>query len=93
MDIAAIKARDLTPAVKEWMQSLLGKSIDESDEVSLIVRSTTRQTSAEREAARVRLFDRIAAVHRSTEKVPATELDAAVDEAMSSIRPSYSPNR
>lgn len=93
MDIAAIKARDLSPAVREWLQGLLRKPLNESDEVSLIVRPSVQPTPEERGRARLKFVETLSTFQREGSGVSEAEIDAAVDEAMTSVRPGYAPIR
>jgi len=93
MDIAVVKSRDLNPAVREWVQKLFRKPLEEDDEVSLFVRPLSVPSADEREAARLGLADSLAKIHAATERVAEVELDAAVDEAQTAVRRTYVPKR
>jgi hypothetical protein len=92
MTIAVVKLRDMSPAVRDWVQKLVRKPLGEEDEVSVIVQSAS-MSAEEREAAKLGLAGRLAKFRVGADSVADEEIDAAVDEAQTSVRPSYTPKR
>ena len=89
MTLADVKASELTPAVRDWVQALLHRPLAANDCVSVVVHSTAPSIAAERTAAWERLRGRLASFRRGGDLLPDAELDAAVDEAMRAVRPGY----
>ena len=93
MTTTDIKASDLTPAVRDWVQSRLQRPLAENDRLSLTLLPTSPRSPAERAAAWGRFRARVASFRAGGDAVADRELDAAVDEAMASVRPGYEPVR
>jgi len=93
MNIAVVKSRDMSPAVREWVQKLMHKPLEEEDEVSLIVRSPGAPTAEEREEARTRLMERIVKIDAASRSTAEAEIDAAVEESQAAVRAAFVPKR
>ena len=93
MTTTDIEASDLTPAVRDWVQSRLQRPLAENDRVSLTLLPTSPRNAADRDAAWARFHARLASFRRGGDTVADGEIDAAVDEAMASVRPGYEPVR
>lgn len=84
------KACDLSPDQRRALESLLGRSLDADEMVS--VRTSKGQilkeavTGDAREETFRNLFDRIERTARRVEGVPEEEVDAAIDEAVDYVR-------
>jgi hypothetical protein len=76
------KARDLSPDVRDALESLLGRSLQEEETVSVQTFPTHEApTGPEREEAWSRLMERIDKTAARVTHVPEAELDALIDEA------------
>lgn len=91
-DVTVQKAENLTPAVRSALESLLGRPLAAAEEISVMA---LRSHQAPRGAARNQLAQEL---KRQMDKMSQRardasdeELDAILDEGMSSVRPSYRP--
>ena len=76
------KARDLSPNVRNALESLLGRSLLEEETVSVQTYPTHEAPAGkEREEAWKRLLARIDLTAARVKDVPEAELDALIDEA------------
>ena len=81
------KARDLSPNVRNALEMLLGRSLQEEETVSIQAYPThNAPTGLEREEAWTRLLDRIDRTAARVKGVPKAELDTLIDEATESVR-------
>jgi uncharacterized protein (DUF2336 family) len=84
------KADDLSPAVKSALESLLGRSLEPGEEVSVMA---FRPHEAPEPAVRKQLAQRLAKQTDETaergKEVSEAEQDEILDEAMRSVRPGY----
>jgi hypothetical protein len=81
------KARDLSPDVRNALESLLGRSLREEETVSVQTYPTHEAPmSKEREEAWKRLLARIDMTAARVHAVPEAELDALIDEATNYVR-------
>ena len=87
---ASYKACDLSPESRRVVEALLGRSLDENENVSVrafrgnLVKPAP--TGDAREEAFHRLRARIDETARRAEGVPEKEIDAAIDEAADYVR-------
>ena len=76
------KARDLSPNVRNALEMLLGRPLQEEETVSIQAYPThNAPTGLEREEGWKRLLDRIDRTAARVKDVPEAELDALIDEA------------
>ena len=81
------KARDLSPNVRNALESLLGRSLREEETVSIQTYPTHEApVGREKEEAWKRLMVRIDLTATRVPDVPEAELDALIDEATDYIR-------
>jgi len=67
------------------MESVLGRSLEEDEAISISVYKPAPTGKARGEAAR-RLLDRIDQIAQRTKDIPEEELEAAIDEALDHAR-------
>jgi hypothetical protein len=88
------KARDLSPEQRIAIESLIGQSLSEQDDVSVRKLSSIRQLEPETRQQILdgldKYFARIDARHQSASEAAADEI---IDEALRSTRPDYRPIR
>jgi hypothetical protein len=81
------KARDLSPHVRDALESLLGRSLQEEETVSVQTFPTHEApTGRAREDAWSRLMERIDKTAGRSSHMPEAELDALIDEASDYVR-------
>ena len=81
------KAGELPAAAREAIESLLGRALHEDESVSIITyRPKEAPEGPAREAAYRRLLTRVEKTASKARDLPEAELDAAVDEAVDSVR-------
>ncbi len=81
------KARDLSPNVRNALETLLDRPLQEEETVSIQVYPThNAPMGLEREEAWTRLLDRIDRTAARVKDVPEAELDALIDEAADYVR-------
>jgi hypothetical protein len=81
------KARDLSPNVRDALEALLGRTLQEEETVSIQTYPTHEApTGKERDEAWKRLLDRIDRTAARVKDVPETELDTLIDEATDYVR-------
>lgn len=81
------KARDLSPNVRNALEMLLGRPLQEEETVSIQAYPThNAPTGREREESWKRLLDRIDRTAARVKDVPEAELDALIDEATDYVR-------
>ena len=84
------RARDLSPDERRMVETLLGRAVQEDENISLrafrgdVIK--VAPTGQVREDAYRRLRKRIDDTARRTESVPEEEIDAAIDEAADYVR-------
>ncbi len=88
MTMTEVMARDMEPATRNAVQSLVHRPLADNDCVSVIVRSEAPRSAAERAAAWERLASSMQELRSSVRATP-EELDAAINEAMRAVRPGY----
>jgi hypothetical protein len=81
-------ARDLAPPVKAAIENLLGRPLQDDEQVSVQVyrRHEAPQGEARREAAR-RLEEHLDRMAGKARDVSRDEMEAAIDEALDQVRP------
>ena len=93
-DIAIHKVRDLSEPVKAAVESLLGRTLQADEEVSVRAFPPHPAPAAEERAAVLRrLEERIDRTAENVKDVSDEELEEVLDEAMKHVRPSYRPCR
>jgi len=81
------KARDLSPNVRNALETLLDRPLQEEETVSIQAYPThNAPTGLEREEAWTRLLDRIDRTAARVKDVSEAELDALIDEAADYVR-------
>ena len=81
------KARDLSPNVRDALEALLGRTLQEEETVSIQTYPTHEApTGKERDEAWKRLLDRIDLTAARVKDVPEAELDMLIDEATDYVR-------
>ncbi len=84
---ALSKARDLSPNLRNALEMLLGRPLQEEETVSIQAYPThNAPTGQEREEAWKRLLDRIDRTAARVKDVPEAEIDALIDEATEYVR-------
>jgi len=86
---AILRAGELAPATRAWLASVLHVDLEDSDDLELTVRRAVQvRTPTERDAARRRLGNVLAAVGDRMQDVPQDEIEAAIGEAIEQARSS-----
>ena len=87
-NVAMSWARDLSAPVKAAIENLLGRPLQDDEQVSLRVyrRHEAPRGEARRETAR-RLEEHFDRMECKTKDVPQNEIEAAIDEALEQVRP------
>jgi hypothetical protein len=87
-NVAMSWARDLSAPVKAAIENLLGRPLQDDEQVSLRVyrRHEAPRGEARRVAAR-RLEDHLDRMASKAKNVPQNEIDTAIDEALQQVRP------
>jgi hypothetical protein len=81
------KAGELSPPIKEAIESLLGRALQEDESVSIrTFRAKNAPAGPARDEAYRRLLGRIDKTADRVKNVPEAELDAAIDEAADFVR-------
>ena len=82
-----LRARELAPATRAWIGSILHIDLTDEDECTLTLRrSMETQTPEQRAIARKRLFELFRQIDAQVKEVPDEEIEAAIDEAIRSVR-------
>jgi hypothetical protein len=91
MDSVSMKrAHDLSVPVKAAIESLLGRPLQDDEQVSIRVYSRHEAPSGEaRAAAARRLEEHLERMAAKVRDVSEEEMEAAVDEAMHQVRPRH----
>lgn len=88
------KAKDLSPDERRVLESLIGQTLTEQDDVSVRKLTPPAQLSAERRQAILDgLENYFSQVDAQRQPVSAEEADAILNEALRSTRPGYQPVR
>jgi len=81
------KARDLSSDVRDALERLLGRALQEEETISVQTYPTHEApTGSERDEAWRRLLERIDKTAARVANVPESELDALIDEAVDFVR-------
>ena len=81
------KAGELAPQVKEAIESLLGRALQEDESVGIrTYRAKNAPAGPARDMAYRRLLGRIDTMADRVKNVPEAELEAAIDEAVDFVR-------
>jgi len=87
-NVAMIWARDLSAPVKAAIENLLGRPLQDDEQVSLRV---YRRHEAPRDQARLeavrRLEEHLDLMASKAKDVPPNEIESAIDEALEQVRP------
>jgi len=87
-------ARGLSPAVRNAVEALLGRTLKDDEAVSVRAYQPHEAPPAEHRRNAVRgLRQYFANIDRKAKDVPEDELDEIVDEAIRSVRSGYRPVR
>lgn len=82
-----LKAKDVAPAAREWLASILQVDLTDDDEFTLKLHRPVRvPTPEQRATARQGLFEVLGRLAQRTMDVPEEEIDAAVHDAMEHVR-------
>ena len=79
------KVKELPPDTRRAMESILGRSLQEDEAISISVYKPAPTGHAREEASR-RLLERIDKTAQKVKNVPEEEIDAAIDEAVDYVR-------
>ena len=82
-------AKDLSPDQKVAIESLLGRRLLESEDVSVRAIEPATLTDERRVEVLRRLDEYFAKVDSQRQPVSSEEANAAIDEALRSVRPNY----
>ena len=94
MESSLHSARNLSPAVRQALESLLGRALNDEESISVRTYEPHEAPGAEARRAAVRGLERyFAEMDARRESVSEKELDEALDEALRSVRPGYTPVR
>lgn len=86
-NIAIKKANEIETPVRQWLQQLFGRSLNDEEQVSIFVGSGHSPPNAtERHAAFERVNRVLDTAAGNMQQFPESEFDEAVDEAMQQIR-------
>lgn len=81
------KARDLSSDVRDALEKLLGRALQEEETISVQAYPTHEAPMGrERDEAWLRLLERIDKTAARVANVPESELDALIDEAVNHVR-------
>ena len=87
-NVAVQRAKDLAAPAREWLQGLFGRSLAEDEEVTVLVSAPhPAPAGAERRAALDRLETILNRAAVNMRDVSDVQFEAAVAEAMASVRP------
>ena len=85
--IVVRKAKELDSAAKQWVQRLLGRQLEDDEQVTVLAfppHAAPPEAVRQQAVARLnRILDKAAA---NAEHIPERELDAGIDEAMDHVR-------
>jgi hypothetical protein len=85
-------ARGLSPAVRNAVEALLGRTLKDDEAVSVRAYQPHEASAAEHRRSAVRgLRQYFTNIDQKLKDVPEDELDEIVDEAIRSVRPGYRP--
>jgi hypothetical protein len=80
-------ASELSPQVREALESLIGRPLEKEESVSVrVYRPAPAPTGVAREEAYRRLLDRADRTAAKAAHVPETDVDAAIEEAADFVR-------
>ena len=87
---AAIKVKDLPPEARNWLQSIFHIDLTEKAEFTVMLRPPIRVPSPEqRQAAAKELNTLLDKMSENMKDVSEEEFEAALDEALKAVRPTY----
>jgi len=88
MDNVAVRhVKDLDPAARAWVSSLFGRSVEENEQVTVVlIRPHPAPPEKDRNAGIAKMDQALARMDERTKDVPAAELEDAIDEAMRHVR-------
>ncbi len=88
MDNVAVRhVKDLDPAARAWVSSLFGRSVDENEQVTIVlVRPHPAPPEKDRKAGMAKMDQALARMDQRTKDVPESDLEEAIDEAMLHVR-------
>jgi len=91
-NVSIQKAENLAPAVKSALESLLGRRLEDGEDISVMAfhPHDAPQGRARAQLAQ-QLRDQMDDMTQRSADAPDQELDEALDEAMRSVRPGYRP--
>ena len=93
-NISIQKAEFLSAEVKSALESLLGRPLEEGEEISVLAfRSHKAPQAAVRQELGERLTDMMDTMAQRVQQAPDEELDEILDDAMRSARPGYRPRK
>jgi hypothetical protein len=95
MDLRAdVKAESLTPAQKALIEEILGRKLSGGETVRVLAFESTEEVSpAQRKAAADKLLEFLERSPRPVPGVSEEECEAAIIEAMRTVRPGYTEIR
>ncbi len=85
--IAVKKASEIETPARQWLQHLLGRSLGDDEQVTIVVASVHAAPEAKDRQAAFQKMDRVLDhAAKNMQDIPDAEFDEAVDEAMEKIR-------
>lgn len=88
--IAVRHARDLESPAREWLQRLFGRPLRDDEDVTIVLSAPHAAPPAvERRAAFQRMEKILDRAAENMRDLPNDEFEAAADEAMRHVRPTY----
>jgi len=84
------KASELRPQTRAALEVELGRRLRDDEEVSIMAFATHEAPAGEaRQEAAQKLKEYLDRIDKKTESVPEAEMEAALNEALRSVRPGY----
>jgi hypothetical protein len=87
-NVVVCKVRDLGIQTREWVARMFGRELAADEQVTVMVFPPDHAPSpVERQAAWERIKKVLDRARENTRDIPEAEMEAAIDEAMSHVRP------
>ncbi len=91
-NVVVRKAKDLKSEVRVWVCSLFGRELADDEEVAVALPdAATGQVKGDRAQARRALLASMEHLGERFRNVADDDMEAALDEAMKAVRPSFEP--
>jgi hypothetical protein len=88
-NVVVRKVKDLDNEVRVWVCSLFGRELRDDEEVAVALPDAAGQVNGDRAQARRKLLSSMEQLSERFKDVPDDEMEAVLDEAMKSVRPSF----